>query len=507
MLRAFSPITKPRTTQTERGTYPGRSRSLCISIAPLSIAPNFEFARDAEGLNLAMVKTHLTQHSRTAGNILPAATAVLIFVLLLAYRSFGDAIPATSANDFLNSIGADAAIAARGESLDKTLECVRFLGLRWFRSGPEDRVALDKLIYLHKETGARYSWGLGSGGSDLGKLIETGKQLATAGALLAFEGPNEPNNWGITYQGEKGGGHAPSWLAVAKLQRDLYQAVKTDPLLQHYPVWSISENGAEVDNVGLQFLRIPHGANTLLPEGTRFADYANVHNYIYHPNSSGLEDNKTWNATEPTAACKVDGLYGEYGLTWAHHYAGYSGSDLVTLPRVTTETGCTIDDKVTEHIHALNLLSMYLDQFKRGWSYTAVYLLRDRVDEGGNQKFGFYRPDYTPREAALYLHNLTTILADRRSPSKTGKLEYSIPGAPATVHDMLLQKGDGTFELVVWGERLQGNDQVEVQFGAKVGSLRLYDPTVDVSPARVLTKISSVSLTLSDHPVILELTK
>ena len=63
---------------------------------------------------------------------------------------------------------------------------------------------------------------------------------------------------------------------------------------------------------------------------------------------------------------------------------------------------------------------MYLDQFKRGWSYTAVYLLRDRADEGGNQQFGFYRPDYTPRKAAVYLHNLTTILADHGSLKKPG---------------------------------------------------------------------------------------
>ena len=107
--------------------------------------------------------------------------------------------------------------------------------------------------------------------------------MATADALLAFEGNNEPNNWGVTYQGEKGGGRAPSWMAVAKLQRDLYKAVKSDPVLKKYPVWSISEGGAELDNVGLQFLTIPEGGDTLLPAGTNFADFANVHNYIYHP--------------------------------------------------------------------------------------------------------------------------------------------------------------------------------------------------------------------------------
>ena len=117
-----------------------------------------------------------------------------------------------------------------------------------------------------------------------------------------------------------------SWLPVAKLQRDLYKAVKSDPALKKYPVWTISENGAETDNVGLQFLTIPTGANGLMPDGTRYADAANVHNYIYHPNSPGLNDNKTWNAADPVPACKVDGLYGDYGSTWAHHYAGYSNA-------------------------------------------------------------------------------------------------------------------------------------------------------------------------------------
>ena len=72
---------------------------------------------------------------------------------------------------------------------------------------------------------------------------------------------------------------------------------------------------------------------------------------------------------------------------------------------------------------------MYLDQFKRGWSHTAVYLLRDRTDEGGNQSFGFFKPDYTPRKAAVYLHNLTTILADRGLARQARPAELLHPGA------------------------------------------------------------------------------
>ncbi len=419
------------------------------------------------------------------------------------------AVPATA---FLDSIGVVTTFPDRGQPLAKTVEMLKYGGFRWVRGGIEgltDRgpTTVQTYLDLHTQTGVRFSWGLVSGGSDLNKLIETARPLAKAGALLAFEGNNEPNNWGVTYQGEKGGGKAPSWLAVAKLQRDLCKAVKADPLLKQYPVWSVSESGAEVDDVGLQFLAIPRGRRTLMPEGTVYADCANVHNYVYHPGSPGLEDNKAWKAADPTSACKIDGLFGNHGVTWAKHFRGYSEDELLTLPRVTTETGCTIGGPITEEVQALNLMNVYLAQFKRGWSHTAVYLLRDRTDEAGNQTFGFFKPDYAPRKAATYLHNLTTILADRGAIARPGRLEYALAEQPATVHDLLLQKSDGTFLLVVWGERLKGSDEVTVRLGATYPEVRIYDPTVGTEPVQTQQRVAELTLAVSDHPLILAFPK
>jgi hypothetical protein len=412
---------------------------------------------------------------------------------------------AVRADDFLNSIGANSAISKRGETLSNTITAARFLGLRWFRVGYESRIPVADLIELHRQTGVRFSYGLMSGGTDLARLLEGARQLAAAGALIALEGNNEPNNWGVTYEGVRGG-RTNSWLPVAKLQRDLYQAVKSDPMLKDYPVWSLSENGAQTDNVGLQFLTIPAGAGTLMPNGTRYADYANCHNYLTHPSWPGLHDNQTWIAADPGRACRVDGLHGNYGRTWRRHFPGYSESDLQTLPRVTTETGVTIGGPFTEQVQALLYLSTYLDQFKRGWKHTAIYLLRDRTDEAGNQTSGFYRPDYTPRLAATYLHNLTSILADTPSAKPPGSLDYSIPNPPATVHDLLLQKSDGQFELVVWNERFTGgSDEVTVKLEKPATSVTLFDPTVGTSPARRLTDVAAIPLTLSNHPVVIEM--
>ena len=455
-----------------------------------------------------MLAEHIVTGAWMAGTLALAAMATRTTTARGADAPARSGTAAIRTADFLNSVGIDSTFPDRGQPLEKTVEMVKYVGFRWVRGGIEGLTTqgpttVQTYLDLHQQTGVRFSWGLVSGGTDLKKLIETAKELAAADALLAFEGNNEPNNWGITYQGEKGGGKAPSWLAVAKLQRDLYDAVKSDPVLKKYPVWSICENGAQSDNVGLQFLTIPEGAGTLMPDGTKYADYANVHNYIYHPGSPNPKDNKTWNAADPTRACKVDGLYGNYGVTWARKFRGYSEADLLTLPRVTTETGCQVGGAITEDLHALNLLSMYLDQFKRGWSYTSVYILRDRTDEGGNQRFGFYKPNYTPRKAALYLHNLTTILADKGTLADPGKLDYSIPDQPATVHDLLLQHSDGTFQLVVWDERIKGEDTVTVNLGGTHATVKVYDPTVGTEPVQTHTGVDSLKLTLSDHPLII----
>ena len=451
-----------------------------------------------------------SRRSMTASirSVVSACFALAMVLPIWPRHSLAAPKVAVATNDFLNSIGVVTTFPDRGQPLARAIEMVRYCGFRWVRAGIEglsDKgpTTIQTFLDLHRETGVRLSWGLVSGGTDVKKLVETGKVLAEAGALLAFEGNNEPNNWGVTYQGEKGGGREHSWMAVAKLQRDLYQAVKRDPVLAKYPVWSISEPGAQRDNVGLQFLTIPPGAQTLMPDGTKYADYANVHNYIYHPHSPYLADNKTWDAADPTAASKVDGLFGNFGVTWARRFRGYTQEQLDTLPRVTTETGTNIEGPVTEEIHGLNLMNLYLAQFKRGYAYTSVYLLRDRTDEDGNQSFGFYRADYSPRKAAIYLHNLMTILADNGTLAKPGHLDFAIANQPETVHELLLQHSEGTFQLIVWDERLRGQHRVTVQLGVTPASVRIYDPTIGIEPVRTLTNVSSFELGLSDHPIVI----
>jgi hypothetical protein len=328
------------------------------------------------------------------------------------------------------------------------------------------------------------------------------KQLQAAGALLSVEGPNEPNNFPVTYMGATSS--STSFVPVAELQRDLYATIKGEPTLVGIPVFHSSEaGGSEPDNVGLQFLTIPADAGTTMPAGTTYADYANTHNYVCG-HSHNLVDNVCWNATSPTLNGDWDGMYVEYGRTWNKGFVGYSDSALATLPRVSTETGWTTmgTGSITPEQQARVFLNLYLAAFAQGWRYTFIYMLRDDTMQG---YWGLFDTSYDAKTSGTYLHNMTTIFADTES-ATPGKLHYTIAAEPATVHDLLFQKSDGTFELVVWDERpAGGSDAVTVDLETSRAKVTLYDPTMGTAPMNVLTQVSSVMLTLTDHPVILEL--
>jgi hypothetical protein len=422
-----------------------------------------------------------------------AATAALLF--FTAYNARADT-RAVSANDFLNSIGVNTHISNGLDNVKGATGPLLYGGFRNIRDGGRN---IPALITLHAATGVKVALMPSNGSVSI--TISNLEQLAAAGALLASEGPNEPNNFPVTYQG-KTSGFETTFRPVALFQRDLYRAVKSDPKLKGIPVFHSSEaGGAEPDNVGLQFLTIPRGAGTLMPAGTRYADYANCHNYVIR---KIFVDNAAWGAESPDVKVPpYDGMYSEYGVTWHRQFLGYPVSQLAAVPKVTTETGWFTQGTyaISEDQQGKLFLNLYLAAFKRGWSYTFIHTLRDNVDKG---YWGLFHTDYTPKLSATYLHNLTTILADASSIAP-GSLNYSIPAEPVTVHDLLIQKSNGTFELAVWDEKATGTDNVTVNLGSTYATVNVYDPTLGTSPTKTLSNVPSIPLTLSDHPVIIEI--
>ncbi len=440
---------------------------------------------------------HLSSHPR---RVLTGLLLAAVATLPLAARAQSP-ITAVPATDFLSSLGACTHIGQGVDDPVRSADCFKYAGLRNLR---DDGIAahIPDWITIYRRTGVRTCL---LTNKNIEQTLAMDDQLRAAGALLAVEGPNEPNNWPVTYQGQKSD-YNKTALPIARFQADLYKAVMADPQLKGIPVFHSSvAGGSENDNVGLQFLTIPPGAGTLMPDGTTFADYANAHNYV-SGYTGKMVDNGPWSAANPTMHTQWAGLYGEYGHTWHRGFSGYTNDQLVTLPRVTTETGWPTSGQgsITEDQQGRVFLNLYLDQYKEGWKYTFIYMLHDDPNQG---YYGLFHVDYTPKAAATYLHNLTTILADGGSLRKPGSLNYRVVDPPATVHDMLLQKSSGAFALAVWDEQVSGTSSVTVDLGGPRARVEVYDPTVGTTPVQSLRNIKSLTLALSDHPMIIVLPK
>jgi hypothetical protein len=145
-------------------------------------------------------------------------------------------IATVSADDFLNSLGVN--VHADHGVLGATyIEPLRYLGVRYIRDGERNS---SRILLIHRQTGVRLDLLTCEG--DPRFALSIGRTMAASGALLSFEGPNEPSNFPIIYNGQSGGGTG-SWAPVALFQEDLYRAVKSDAGLRNYPVFAVSAVG------------------------------------------------------------------------------------------------------------------------------------------------------------------------------------------------------------------------------------------------------------------------
>jgi hypothetical protein len=80
---------------------------------------------------------------------------------------------------------------------------------------------------------------------------------------------------------------------------------------------------------------------------------------------------------------------------------------------------------------------------------------------------------------------------------------------------MLLEKSDGTFDLVVWNGRVQLYDgsnavtppssTINVTLGQAAASVQLFDPISGTSPIASMQNASSITFQLTADPIIIEL--
>jgi hypothetical protein len=305
----------------------------------------------------------------------------------------------------------------------------------------------------------------------LDKFIE-----AHPGAVDALEGPNEINNWPITYNGLKG------LSAALAYQASLYKAAMADPLLQ----------GAEIYNfTDVSMHSAPATAN-------------NLHAYV--PGGAQPHDH--------LAAVLKAQLAAECGKAVVDTETGY--------PTLTNAAHTSGVDARTQAKLTLNLL---FDSFQLGYQRTYIYQLLDAYPDpkgtNADAHFGIFDFSNHAKPLATGLHNLTTLLRDPGSDStsfQTAPLKVRLDGLPSTGHSLLFEKSNGDYDLAIWNEPTIWHDTshrpmraqpstVVVKFTAPFESATVYDPLAGASPVQSVRDSQLLQVGLTDHPVIVAITQ
>jgi hypothetical protein len=349
-----------------------------------------------------------------------------------------------------------------------------------------------------------------------------------AGNIIAIEGPNEPGNFSYAYLGFTSG-PSSSWQGVMLAQQQIYQMVHADPVLCNVPVATPSSTGGQFDNCGLQFLVVPQfgynadaGGNytpvlpadrCLAKDGTVFADMYNLHSYFI----TGVGGAQWYDATVGDKF----GAWADFGFDFVNigstGFPGVSGIPQPNSgqtgfysPKIITETGLQTNSAagtgnyVDQATQGKNLINAAFQAFEDRFLAYIIYSLYDDAEF-----FGLFTTFNTPKSAATYFHNLTTIMADTGTNPTTFNSGspglIGLTGQPALTFYNVFQKSDGSYWIAIRSMQANWNPATNVAitvaqttttltFSQTFSTINVFDPQVSATAVRTTTNASTLVL-------------
>jgi len=301
-------------------------------------------------------------------------------------------------------------------------------------------------------------------------------QSAHPGAITSIEGPNEVNGWPVTYNGQTGAAGAIA------LQTDLYHMVKSDPLFAGVPVYNFTISSSNLSDY--QALGNLSGIANAMP----------LHYYYGGGSVAG------WWATELSFAQAVT-----------------PNEPVHVFTEIGSSTAPTVNWGVNETVQAKQSLDVVMNAARnnsRVFFYELVNSTHNNTPLENN--YGLFHGDWTPKPAATALHNLTTILTTGADPNAApDSFSYSVSGLPSTGYTTVFEKSATVHDIAVWNDPSLWNNtthteiaiaphQVTINLGAAYASVDVYDPLTGAAPIQHLSSVSSVTLNVPDHPLIIE---
>ncbi|MDB5397606.1 MAG: calcium-binding protein [Rhodospirillales bacterium] len=363
-----------------------------------------------------------------------------------------------SASAFVDTIGVNTHIDFKNstyQNLAVTEAAINYLGIKNLRDSAQSAADLTTWRQVAAATGAKFDDYMGEASpaqdlTDLGYV----PTLAGQGVLNFVEGGNENDDAYAIAQG-----NSIAW--TASFQQQVFATGRQLGL----PVINMSFGA------GWTAANNYHGNYDKVGDLSPFADYANAHTY---PSAT-----RTTNAN--IMLLNADALLA-------------AGS----RPVITTEIGWN-NANFTQADVARFVLDAIYDGIKAADVKMYFYAL---FDDGSGQ-FGLMNQDGSPKPAGAALHNLTAIMADSGA-ARSDTLNYDLSGTTANDKSLLTEKSSGSFQLALWNES-DAPHSVTLTLGAAAQAIRVYDPIVGSSPMTTYTNTGAITLTTTDHPLIIEI--
>ena len=387
---------------------------------------------------------------------------------------------AVRATDLVDTFGVNTHIPyTDGEysNIGRVEQDLAYLGIDKIRdnvtNGEYGSATLSSYIALAKQ-GVQFSFVL-ENSDDTPALVDARLNLmkavdqAVPGSVVAAEGWNEVNNFGGSWQGLTGE------AAAEAAQAYLYKAVKSDPTLS---------------KIAVDYFTGYTPGSTDPSTTPGLADYDNQHSYPNGQAPAFYEETSTTLVNETTPG-----------------------------PFKYTETGYSTNVEaggVSAHDQGAYSLDLLLDAAKDGSAETDIYELLNAYAPGtpnGDSDLGLFDYQNNPTLAAQGIHNLTALLKDDGADAgtfTTTPVGYTLSGTTPSTNSMEIQKSDGTTDIAVWAEPGTGTTPAATPTTVALQGkydVSVFDPLTGTAAIATYSDVSSVTVGITDHPLIVQLTK
>ncbi len=306
----------------------------------------------------------------------------------------------------------------------------------------------------------------------------------TLAVTVSLEAPNE-------YDLEHG--PDPDWAGnIKNYSTLLYIKAKADEMLKNLPVIGPS----------LTSLEAYKAVGSVDP----YIDYGNQHLYqwTFWPGFGGLDKN------------------GSRSLTWyLDELARYqSPSGKLVQGTEAGYTGYIETGGLSEEADGKYMARIFAEFFRRGVYRTYKYELIDEGQPGREGMFGLLRNDLTEKPSFRAVKNLIAILSDKGSSFQPASLNYVLNGSMENVRQILFQKRNDDFYLMVWLEVSSWNVSAKIdlypppqqviltlQDSNKISSATLYafNSSADVNTVNLIIHNNQVAFNVTDKISIIKL--